>query len=104
MYSRCASAGYDPICAGCESLPRSFACKALTRRQPRSSRLASPSATELARQNMIDNLSFFVSHGLLLLAAWRLIFRDDIRSEEHTSELQSLMHISYAVFRWTKKQ
>src|SRR3546814_3529106 len=25
------------------------------------------------------------------------------RSEEHTSELQSLMRISYAVFGWTKK-
>src|SRR3546814_4594305 len=25
------------------------------------------------------------------------------RSEEHTSELQSLMRISYAVFRWKKK-
>src|SRR3546814_4392087 len=25
------------------------------------------------------------------------------RSEEHTSELQSLMHISYAVFCWKKK-
>src|SRR3546814_3141661 len=27
-----------------------------------------------------------------------------IRSEEHTSELQSLMRNSYAVFCWTKKQ
>src|SRR3546814_4646316 len=26
------------------------------------------------------------------------------RSEEHTSELQSLMRISYAVFRWNKKK
>src|SRR3546814_5752932 len=26
-----------------------------------------------------------------------------LRSEEHTSELQSLMRISYAVFCWTKK-
>src|SRR3546814_6094407 len=26
------------------------------------------------------------------------------RSEEHTSELQSLMRISYAVFRWKKKK
>src|SRR3546814_1490224 len=26
------------------------------------------------------------------------------RSEEHTSELQSLMRISYAVFCWKKKQ
>src|SRR3546814_1489393 len=28
--------------------------------------------------------------------------RDHCRSEEHTSELQSLMRISYAVFRFTK--
>src|SRR3546814_16929155 len=81
MYSRESSAGYVRICAGCEALPRSFACKALTRRQPRSSRLASPSATEMARQNMIDNFALFVSHGLLLLAAWLLIFRDDIDKE-----------------------
>src|SRR3546814_5724150 len=30
--------------------------------------------------------------------------RDRIRSEEHTSELQSLMHISYAVFCLKKKK
>src|SRR3546814_2217207 len=29
---------------------------------------------------------------------------DDRRSEEHTSELQSLMRISYAVFCWKKKK
>src|SRR3546814_3206292 len=29
--------------------------------------------------------------------------RQHQRSEEHTSELQSLMRISYAVFCWTKK-
>src|SRR3546814_2448361 len=29
--------------------------------------------------------------------------RDDVRSEEHTSELQSLMRISYAVFCLKKK-
>src|SRR3546814_3488553 len=28
----------------------------------------------------------------------------DFRSEEHTSELQSLMRISYAVFCWKKKK
>src|SRR3546814_4867234 len=30
-------------------------------------------------------------------------FGNVTRSEEHTSELQSLMRISYAVFCWTKK-
>src|SRR3546814_4404054 len=32
------------------------------------------------------------------------IYIDDIRSEEHTSELQSLMRISYAVFCLKKKR
>src|SRR3546814_8625986 len=31
------------------------------------------------------------------------VVRDDLRSEEHTSELQSLMRISYAVFCLKKK-
>src|SRR3546814_2090096 len=36
---------------------------------------------------------------------WRsdAMFSYDERSEEHTSELQSLMRISYAVFCWKKK-
>src|SRR3546814_4540253 len=33
-----------------------------------------------------------------------LVFRSSFRSEEHTSELQSLMRISYAVFCLKKKQ
>src|SRR3546814_5636377 len=33
----------------------------------------------------------------------REIFHDEMRSEEHTSELQSLMRISYAVFCLKKK-
>src|SRR3546814_9839216 len=40
-----------------------------------------------------------VQHGHLKLP-WS---RDDSRSEEHTSELQSLMRISYAVFCLKKK-
>src|SRR3546814_7893118 len=34
----------------------------------------------------------------------RIFDQDDARSEEHTSELQSLMRISYAVFCLKKKQ
>src|SRR3546814_9220799 len=34
----------------------------------------------------------------------RLVVREGIRSEEHTSELQSLMRISYAVFCLKKKK
>src|SRR3546814_2310394 len=39
--------------------------------------------------------------GVVQLGAWRASFT---RSEEHTSELQSLMRISYAVFCLTKKK
>src|SRR3546814_6977499 len=35
---------------------------------------------------------------------WADLFAPAIRSEEHTSELQSLMRISYAVFCLTKKK
>src|SRR3546814_10772270 len=44
---------------------------------------------------------------ILAEAIGRAVQRDDVapaRSEEHTSELQSLMRISYAVFCWKKKQ
>src|SRR3546814_2602742 len=40
------------------------------------------------------------THGTALLAALRL---REWRSEEHTSELQSLMRISYALFCFKKK-
>src|SRR3546814_4974824 len=39
--------------------------------------------------------------GLAAVAAW---YRETGRSEEHTSELQSLMRISYAVFCCIKKK
>src|SRR3546814_4961345 len=42
-----------------------------------------------------------VSRFLALIASGN---RDDLRSEEHTSELQSLMRISYAVFCLKKKK
>src|SRR3546814_6273747 len=35
---------------------------------------------------------------------WPSAIRDSVRSEEHTSELQSLMRISYAVFCLKKKK
>ena len=31
---------------------------------------------------MIDNFSLAISHGLILLAAWRLMFRPDLDTEE----------------------
>src|SRR3546814_3142937 len=41
---------------------------------------------------------------IALGAATALVVPSDLRSEEHTSELQSLMRISYAVFCLTKKK
>src|SRR3546814_2815309 len=43
-----------------------------------------------------------IAHGLALLCAIAVLARKS-RSEEHTSELQSLMRISYAVFCLKKK-
>src|SRR3546814_2738837 len=42
--------------------------------------------------------------AFILDSAWRALQIPDARSEEHTSELQSLMRISYAVFCLKKKQ
>jgi len=36
----------------------------------------------LGKQGMIDNLSIFVSHGLLILAFWRLVHRPDVDRED----------------------
>src|SRR3546814_1148244 len=36
--------------------------------------------------------------------AWPTVIFSIVRSEEHTSELQSLMRLSYAVFCWKKKK
>src|SRR3546814_3321776 len=45
-----------------------------------------------------------VANQLGLMTYWKTTrIKPDIRSEEHTSELQSLMRISYAVFCLKKK-
>src|SRR3546814_1359002 len=54
--------------------------------------------------NWITTLSVWLSKKAnLLLGRWRCRCGRD-RSEEHTSELQSLLRISYAVFRLNKKK
>src|SRR3546814_6473420 len=49
-------------------------------------------------------LGFFFPSGAPIYMAPLLIPIEILRSEEHTSELQSLMRTSYAVFCLTKKQ
>lgn len=37
---------------------------------------------------MIDMLSLFLSHGLLLLAAWRLLWRGDLDDDKGAVDLR----------------
>src|SRR3546814_7175710 len=52
----------------------------------------------------IDFDSPVVAHSTLDVRLVNGTFKREIRSEEHTSELQSLMRISYAVFCLKKKK
>src|SRR3546814_6403132 len=61
-------------------------------------------------RGVIQAIAFIVAVGTLLIQGSTLPFMirrldvaDPYRSEEHTSELQSLMRISYAVFCLKKK-
>src|SRR3546814_9535488 len=55
--------------------------------------------------NVVALLDAVVHEGRATAGVWVTEYRDEIaiRSEEHTSELQSLMRISYAVFCLNKK-
>src|SRR3546814_7631052 len=55
------------------------------------------------RDGVIDNLLVVLENGARMAAARGERFDNGDRSEEHTSELQSLMRISYAVFCLNKK-
>src|SRR3546814_18470494 len=51
----------------------------------------------------VKGISLFIVPKFLVNDDGSLGARNGVRSEEHTSELQSLMRISYAVFCLTKK-
>src|SRR3546814_10606908 len=55
-------------------------------------------------QRPFSSLSSIASDGACAGAATAAISTSVVRSEEHTSELQSLMRISYAVFCLKKKK
>src|SRR3546814_1809627 len=57
-------------------------------------------APGITAMNPMDLYHMPYTHSLLGAALWAALFA---RSEEHTSELQSLMRISYAVFCLQKK-
>src|SRR3546814_6976159 len=62
-----------------------------------------PKAVKLAGEIADGVILFSGAKQLDKLAQQIALFRDAARSEEHTSELQSLMRISYAVFCLKKK-
>src|SRR3546814_7705559 len=66
-----------------------------------------PLSRRLNRYAMIALLAVMTSLVLAVLGYGQVALRranDALRSEEHTSELQSLMRISYAVFCLKKKK
>src|SRR3546814_21182199 len=90
-----------------------FFCFVMIRRPPRSTRTDTlfPYTTLFRSGCLLFNTSKqavnpgpdFGPYGLPK-AATLFLSRQYARSEEHTSELQSLMRISYAVFCWKKKK
>src|SRR3546814_6178638 len=56
-----------------------------------------PHGVAVTHRALLNNLAAH-SHGMEVVDSDRCISWLPWRSEEHTSELQSLMHISYAVF------
>src|SRR3546814_8287666 len=76
------------------------------RRPPRSTRTDTlfPYTTLFRSQGSLGNTLFFKNLSITALLSYRLGYYMRRRSEEHTSELQSLMRISYAVFCLKKKK
>src|SRR3546814_8362818 len=89
------------VCSSDLSWPRDWVCASAARLQPCRGRFPD--------HGRIDGLGALVDDGglkagdrVLVLCLQSAIV--DQRSEEHTSELQSLMRISYAVFCLKKKK
>src|SRR3546814_8442987 len=57
-----------------------------------------------AFRRLLKRCSAVIGLVVVLLFIAVAVLADVVRSEEHTSELQSLMHISYAVFCLKKKK
>src|SRR3546814_1566432 len=66
--------------------------------------LSTGALTQLTRTDAGESRPQWGSDGALVWRAGNDWFRWTARSEEHTSELQSLMRISYAVFCLKKKK
>src|SRR3546814_3524393 len=103
MYALCARGlGRRPVPGELVVLRRRFGDE-----QQRLHRVGAPVLSDRADQRLIHRFGI-VAAAIRLLARKRALHTPDIavegRSEEHTSELQSLMRISYAVFCLKKKK
>src|SRR3546814_10792263 len=89
----------------------------MIRRPPRSTRTDTLFPTRRSSDLFLSHLYLFVLDSLMLVPVYLLhhliqmnldqyhpLLYTQYRSEEHTSELQSLMRISYAVFCLKKKK
>ncbi|MEP2101280.1 hypothetical protein [Parasphingorhabdus sp.] len=68
-------------------MAQTVARKGLTSRQPKACIACtdtheSDALVEAAKLHMIDNFSIALTHGLLLIAVWRLIHRPDLDHED----------------------
>src|SRR3546814_4954491 len=89
----CSSDLLDP--ASLPSFLLHFLPRGLDQTEPLGRPLAAPGLVILGKQGAMEFLEHIDNSLIALVAS---------RSEEHTSELQSLMRISYAVFCLKKKQ
>src|SRR3546814_6984473 len=64
---------------------------------------AADGVTKMNIKPQVDHYTFPNGKSIYVLAEGRLVNLGCARSEEHTSELQSLMRISYAVYCMKKK-
>src|SRR3546814_6534093 len=76
----------------------------MIRRPPRSTRTDTLFPYTTLFRSVVNNDYQVIQSGVLLLALIFILVNLAVRSEEHTSELQSLMRISYAVFCLKKKK
>src|SRR3546814_3461049 len=85
------------------SIGLAFAPLLLTVREPVRKERAAPTRAEADNRPSSPGFWSFARRNRSLVGPIYLIYIFATRSEEHTSELQSLMRISYAVFCLKKK-
>src|SRR3546814_6264981 len=70
----------------------------------RATRLIEELRRFVGHDRLVQQTNHYHAEGRITNLVRMARFREDQRSEEHTSELQSLMRISYAVFCLKKKK